>query len=236
MASYDDFWGRMKQAGPGLIDLGLGLYGRNAANSEMDQRRQRVEGGLFKQANDLAGSQLARGGNFDPRAAGQERFNAAQGMLRGVDEKALADLMRYQHGKGTSGLATYNPGVEGITPNGTAMNPQLAAYYAGKGARDSKMAYDALGQGEAQLDSILKRAGMLQGAAGNAQSTGMRGEALRPSRAMQNMELLKKGAGLLGNEKVFGQGGLFGKGIDWLKDSFDFSDLGFDIGFGDWWN
>jgi hypothetical protein len=50
------------------------------------------------------------------------------------------------------------------------------------------------------------------------------------------MELLKKGAGLLGNEKVFGQGGLFGKGIDWLKDSFDFSDLGFDIGFGDWWN
>lgn len=238
MGSYDDFWGRMKQAGPGLIDLGLGIYGRGQANAEMGERRNRVEGGLFKQANDLAGQQLARGGSFDPRAAGQERFNAAQGMLAGVDAKDLADLMRSQYGKGTMGLSNYNPGVEGITPNGQAMNPALAAYYAGKGARDSKMAYDSLGQGEAQLDSILKRAGMLQGAAGNAQTTGMRGEALRPSRAMQNMELLKKGAGILGNEKIFGQGGMFGKGIDWLKDSFGGGglDLGFDLGFGDWWN
>lgn len=231
MASYDDFWNRVKQAGPGLLDLGLGLYGQKAANAEMGDRRKRVEGGLFGQSNALAQQQLARAGSFDPRAAGQERFNMAQGMLRGVDEKDLADLTRSQYVRGTMGVSNYNPGVEGITPNGTPMNPALAAYYAGKGARDARMAYDALGQGEAQLDRYLDRAGRLQTTGSNAQMTGVRGEALRPSRAMQNLELLKKGVGILGNEKIFGQGGLFGKGIDLMKGAFDF-DIGDAMQFG----
>ena len=35
--------------------------------------------------------------------------------------------MRSLYAKGMLGVATYNPGVPGVTPNGTPMNPQLAA-------------------------------------------------------------------------------------------------------------
>jgi hypothetical protein len=142
-------------------------------------------------------------GGMDPRALGQERYDATQGLLAGSDAKNEADLMRMLQAKGMLGAATFNPGVEGITPNGTAMNPKLAAYYAAKNARDAKMAAGALDQGDA-----------LQGQAANTQRAGMVAQDSQPSKSAATMQLLK-GIGGVAKDT-----GLFGMGADWLKRTF----------------
>jgi len=239
MAGYDDFWGKVGtaagQAAPGMLDLGLGIYSRNQGQSEAANRLRKAQGPLYQQSMTGAQTALSRAGSMDPRAAANERFNAAQGMLSGVDAKDLDALMAKMHVDGNSGVSTYNPGVAGITPNGTPMNPKLAAYYAGKGARDSKLAYDSLTEGEAQIDRMLGRSGKLQQQAANTQSTGIAAQRTQPSRAAANLELLKGFGGVMKDS------GMLGIGTDWLRKKMggfdfardlDFSGLNFD-GLGD---
>lgn len=245
MAMQDsDFWRRMGQAAPGLFDLGVGLYGRNAAEKEAAGRLGKAQGPLYGQAMNLASGQLAAGGNFDPRAAAAERFNAQRGLLAGPDAKAEADMMRMLHSKGMLGSANYNPGVEGIAP-GTLMNPHMAAFYAGRGARDARMAADSLDGGEAQLDRYLNRAGMLQRTASGTQSTGLEAQRTQPSRSASNMNLLKSAGGILKDTGMlkgigdwFTNGGFSGQGLPFAPQEFDFGGLGdFDFDFGsslDW--
>jgi hypothetical protein len=236
MSSYDEFWNRMERAAPGLLDAGLGVYTRNRANAEAQSRLRAAQGPLYD-AN-MAGAQtaLARAGSMDPRAAAQERLDAQRGLLSGADAKSEADLMRMLHSKGMLGVANYNPGVEGITPSGVAMNPHVAAFHAARNARDAKMAAGSMDAGEAQLDRMLDRSGMLQRNAAAQQQTGLQAQRTQPSRAASNAELLKGIGGVLTNKDIWGRsGGLFGIGVDWLKDSRG-GGLGFDVGFGEGWN
>lgn len=211
MTTLDDFWGRVQNAAPGMLDLGLGIYSRNDAQSEAKKRLAGVQGPLYQQA--MAGSQtaLSRAGSMDPKAAAQERFNAAQGLLAGKDAKTEADLMRMLHAKGMLGTANYNPGVEGIDPSTVAMNPHMAAYYAGRGARDANLAYKSLGEGEEQIDRMLNRSGVLQNQAANTQNAGITADRRIPSRSAATAELLKGFGGVLKDS------GMLGMGTDWLK-------------------
>lgn len=217
-----DIWGRMGQAAPGLFDFGVGLYGANAGQKEAAERLRRAQGPLFQ--SQMAGAQTAidAASGMDPRALGAERFAAEQGLLAGTDAKNMDDLMRMLRAKGMLGVANYNPGVEGITPTGTAMNPHVAAFLAAKNARDAKMAAGSLDAGEAQLDRMLKRSGMLQDQAANTQRAGMTAQGSQPSRSLRNVELLKGAGSILKDAGVFNdvfkQGGLLGQGVDWLKD------------------
>jgi hypothetical protein len=214
MATTDDFWGRMKGGAGGMFDLGAGLYGRSAGAKEASSRLRASQGPLYDTQMAGANQALNVAGGMDPRALGQERYDATQGLLAGSDAKNEADLMRMLQAKGMLGAATFNPGVEGITPNGTAMNPKLAAYYAAKNARDAKMAAGALDQGDAMLDRQINRAGALQGQAANTQRAGMVAQDSQPSKSAATMQLLK-GIGGVAKDT-----GLFGMGADWLKRTF----------------
>ena len=212
---FDNFWSK---AGPGLFDLGTGVYGMRAGQREAQQRLNQAQGPAYQTQMDAAQQVLGAAGNFDPRAAGAERLKQQQGLLAGTDAKSEADLMRMLHSKGMLGSATYNPGVEGITPNGTAMNPLMASYYAARNARDAKMAAGALDAGEAQLDRQLNRAGMLQKNAQTARTAELDAQKTIPSRSTANVNLLKGASGIfkdLGG--VSGIGGMIGGGMDWLK-------------------
>jgi hypothetical protein len=199
MAGYDDFWGRMNKAGPGMIDMGLGLFGQRQAQNEAAQRLRAAQGPAYQGAMSVASA--------DPAAAATKDFKAAQGMLAGVDAKSEADLMRMLYAKGMLGVANYNPGVEGIAPSATAMNPHMAAYYAARGGRDAKMALDARDRAEMSQGRALDRAGQ-------AQRIGMDAQGSQPSRSAATMNLLKGASGILKDT------GMFDMGMDWLKKSF----------------
>ena len=219
MAMQDqDFWRRMGKAAPGLFDLGVGLYGMSAGNKEAKQRLATAQGPLYQQAMGASGQALTAAGSMDPKAAAAERYNAAQGLLAGQDAASEQQMMRMLQAKGMLGAANYNPGVEGIAPSNVAMNPQMAAFYAARNARNGRMAYDALNEGESQTDRMLARSGALQRQAAGTQEAGLRGQGTIPSRSKQTVELLKGAGGLLmKNPDVLKDiGGMLGRGFDWL--------------------
>lgn len=160
--SFEDFWADPRsrnQVYGGMLDLGIGAYGMQAGRKEAAKRLNETPYADFNTASRTA---LSRAGSMDPQAFAQQRFDAQRGLLAGVDAKSEADLMRQLYAKGLLGVANYNPGVEGIAPGTTAMNPHLAAFYAARNARDAKMSADSLDAGQAQIDRELNRSGMLQ--------------------------------------------------------------------------
>ncbi len=223
MATYDDFWNRyLPQVGPGLLDFGVGLYNKRQGQNEAASRLSAAQGPLYGQYMGAAGTTLGQAGGFDPQAFAADRFNAQQQLLNPVYDKQLGDLMSTLRARGQLGISTYNPGVPGITPNGTPMNPQLAAFFAAQNAQRSKDAYNSLGAGQDYLDNLVKRAGMLQGGANATQNTGIAAQSTQPSRAAGNAELLKGLTGVLKNSNAVKQiPGMIGGGIDWLKGVFN---------------
>ena len=210
-----DFWRRM---GPGLFDLGTGIYSRNQASREADSRLRDARGPLYDANTAGAQRALAQADSMDPKAAAAERFNAQQGLLAGPDAASEDQLMRMLYSRGLLGVSNYNPGVEGIAPGGPAMNPHVAAFYAARNARNSKMAADSLDAGEAQLDRQINRAGMLQGNAARAQQTGIQANGMRPSRAAGNAEMLRGIGGILKDTDLLRRlPGMIGSGVDWLR-------------------
>lgn len=218
MAMMDqDFWRRAEKGVPGMFDLGAGLYGMNAGQKEGQQRLNAAQDPLYRQASTASGAALTAAGNMDPRAAAAERFNAQSGLLAGKDSADEASLMRMLHAKGMLGAASFNPGVEGVNPTGTPMNPQMAAFYAARGGRDARMAADSLDFGDNQVDRMLKRSGMLGDQAANRQRSGIAAQGMIPSRTAANVNLLKGVGDVMKNTGVLKDvGGLFGKGYDWL--------------------
>lgn len=217
--SYDDFWGRLKGATPGLFDLGAGLYGANAANKEAASRLRAAQGPLYDQQMGMASGMLTQAGNFDPNTAARARFDQAQALLAPKDAKDAAALQRMLYARGQGGAASYT-GVDGAS-GGQPVNPQMAAYLQEKNRRNAAMAYDSLDQGDRMLTGMLGRANTLQQGAANAQATGLAAQGTQPSRAAQQMNLLKGAAGVLGKAGAFKPlQGMFDKGVDWLKGQF----------------
>lgn len=222
MAMQDtDFWRRAGKAAPGLFDLGVGVYGMSAAEDEAEQRLKAAQGPQYDAALAASSTALKRAGSLDPQKAAQQRFKAQSGLLAGKDAADEAALLRMLHHQGMLDVANFNPGVKGITPSGVAMNPHLAAFYAGRGARDATMAADSLDYGDRTLDNMLKRSGMLQDQAAARQRMGLEASRTQPSRAASRMNLLKGGAGILRdtgllNDLWKGAQGLFGDDGDWF--------------------
>ena len=221
----------MGKGAPGLFDFGTGIYTRRQAEEENAKRLREAQGPLYDKAMGGAQTSLNMAGGFDPKAHAAERFNAGQGLLAGKDAADEASLMRSLYAKGMLGAGKYNPGVEGITPNGAVMNPQLAAFYAARNARNAKMAQDSLGQGEEYLNNLMKRSGMLQDQAIRKQAGGLTAQNTQPSRATGTAEMLKGVSGILKDT------GLFNTGVDWLKKILGGGSPGYggDIFGGDWY-
>lgn len=215
-SATDSFWNRFDagKAAGGLFNVGAGLYGRNAGANEAARRLRTAQGPLYDAQMQGAQTAMTRAGSMDPRALGQERYNAEQGLLAGKDASDEAAILRRLQAQGMLGAETYNPGIKGVTPNGTPMNPQLAAYYATKQGRDATMAAGSLDAGNKDLDMMLQRGGMLQGQAANTQAAGLTAMGKTPSRSGANMEILKA------LSSVGKDSGLFGMGANWLRNQF----------------
>ena len=208
MADYNEFWGR---AGPGLLDLGVGLYNKRAGQKEAQQRLQAAQGPLFQQAQAGAGGMLAQAGDFNPDELAASRFAAGEEMLAPVQAKQQADLIRMLRAKGMLGISNYNPGVEGVTPSGQAMNPQLAAFFAAQNADRTKRQQAALGQGQEYANQLVGRAGDLQRIGAGAQGTGLEAQRTQPSRAASNAGLIRGAVDIFRqNPNIIGDiGGMF---------------------------
>ncbi len=246
----DDFWSK---AGPGLLDFGLNLYSKSAAEREAEERLKRARGPLYNQGQDAA--QLALGQatttmgqatNFDPDKYAAEHFAKQQALMKPVQDRNFADITRALYAKGQLGTGVYNPGVEGIEASGMLMNPKLAAFFAAQNAQRSKDSLTSMEAGQSYLDRLLKRAGAAgQNAstaaqiAANAQSTGLAGERVLPSKSTSNAQLIKGGLGVLKDTGILGDifkpGGMISSGTDWLKSIFSGSGgWESDWGSGDW--
>jgi hypothetical protein len=219
MAMMDqDFWRRASKAAPGLFDLGIGAYGMSAGQKEAEQRLQGARGPAYDQAMNASAEALTRAGNMDPNAAAAERYKAQTGLMAGKDAADETQLMRMLQSRGLLGAANYNPGVEGIAPSGTPMNPQLAAFYAARGGRDAKIAADSLDAGDQRVNMMLQRSGMLANQAANQQRSGLAAASTQPSRVAGTVNLLKGASGILKDlGGVSGAKGLLGQGFDWLR-------------------
>jgi hypothetical protein len=97
------------------------------------------------------------------------------------------------------------------------MNPQMAAFYAARNARDGRMAYDSLNEGEAQIDRQVNRSNSLARQANYGRDAALRARASVPSKAAGTAELLKGGLGLAKETGLLkALPGLFKDGYDWL--------------------
>lgn len=235
--SFADFWADPRsrnQVYGGMLDFGIGAYGMQAGRKEAEQKLRAAQGPLYDASMAASGRALGQAGSMDPQAFAQQRFDAQRGLLSGVDAKSEADLMRQLQAKGLLGVSNYNPGVEGIAPGTTAMNPHLAAFYAARNARDARMSADSLDAGQAQIDRYLKRSGMLQQQAANRQSTGLEAQRTQPSRSTANMNLLRGAAGILKDTGMLP--GMVSTGKDWLSGLFSGNDFDLDsFDFGGGW-
>lgn len=230
-----DFW---SQAVPGMLNFGFGMYNRNAAQSEAEEKLRRARGPLYDQSMNAATGVMNQAGAFDPQAHAAERFGAQQALLKPVQDRQLADFMSMLRAKGQLGMGTYNAGLEGgATDAGMLMNPQMAAFFAAQNAQRSKDAYGALGEGQSYLDNLLKRSTGLQTQAGATQRAGLEGQRTLPAKATANRELYKGGAGMLQN--ILKPGGMAGvKDVGgWIQSlfqpKFEPPVIPFDPGFAD---
>lgn len=221
-------WGMAKTAAPGLFDLISGGVTSRMGQNEAANRLRTAQGPLYGQSMDAAQAALGQAGSMDPNAFAKQRFDAQQGMLAGKDAADMQSLQRILQAQGQGGLAAFNPGVDGINPNGQAMNPQMAAFLAAKNARDSKMSADSLDAGQAQIDRLVNRSGMLQKNAAATQGAGITAQGTQPSKSAAMLKMLG-GAG-----DIMKKSGMFGTGMDWLKKTIGNSGWGnFDFSAGD---
>lgn len=206
-----DFWDTFGKAAPGMFGTAAGLWAKNAAQKEAEDRLRQVQDPLYAQQQAAAQKSLALAGSMDPKALAAERLKAEQDLLAPKDAADLTDLQQRLYTTGTAGLGTYNSGSG--TP-GMLVNPGMNAYYAAKMDRDRMLAADALNQGESYLDRLNARAGTLQNQAIWRQRANMEAQRTIPTSTDKTLELLKSGIGMA---KDFG---LFGKGLDWLRGQF----------------
>src|SRR5438477_4788886 len=87
-----DWWDYLKRAGPGLFDIGAGIYGRSAGIGEAADRLKQAQGPVYDAAMAGAGSSLAQAGSMDPNAMAANRFAANRALVAPVQSKNLGDL------------------------------------------------------------------------------------------------------------------------------------------------
>lgn len=200
MAMQDqDFWRRAGEATPGMLNLGVGLWGNRAARKEGEAELAKAQGPEYQRAMQASQGALASAGSMDPKAAAAERFGAAQGLLKGKDAADEAALMRMLQSKGLLGLSSFDPGQAGafgVTTAGGPINPIAAAHFAARNARNADMAYKSLNEGEAQIGRMLDRSGALQTQANNQRANTLNARGTIPSKAAGTSELLKGALGI----------------------------------------
>jgi hypothetical protein len=225
-----DFWRRAADETPGMLNLGVGLWGNNAARKEATNELNTAQGPEYQAAMGASQGALARAGSMDPQAAAQQRYNQAQGLLKGGDAASEDQLMRMLHSRGLLGVSNFNPNqksimVPGFDPatmggmptGGAAVNPHMAAFYAARNARDGRMAYQSLDEGEAQTDRLLQRSGRLQNQANQGRDSTLQARDTIPSKAAGTAQLLKSGLGLMKETGLLKDlPGMFRSGYDWL--------------------
>lgn len=231
MAMQDqDFWRRMGRAAPGLFDLGAGVYGMNEAQDEAAANLQAARDPYYQAASAGASTALKRADGINPKKAGAEWLRTQRGLLRPGDAADEAALMRQLQATGMLGAASY--GVQGPgAAEGVAQNPLAAAFYAQRANRDAKLAAEAFDRGEAQIDRMVNRSGMLSGQAANRQNANLNALRTQPSRAASRLNLLKGAGSILKDTGVLKDiGGLFGN-LDWLDTGPDAWGTDFSMGF-----
>jgi hypothetical protein len=211
-----DFWKRTETAAPGMLQLGAGLWGTNAARREGKDNLAAAQGPEYAAAMGASQGALAQAGSMDPKAAAQERFNAAQGMLASKDATDMQSFQRMLQKQGQGGMATYG----GVEPGGAPINPQMAAYFAEKNKRDAALAYHSLREGEDQTDRMLNRSSALQNQANQQRASTLGARKAVPSKAAGTANFLKSGIGLAKDTGLLsGLPGMLKGGFDWLGGS-----------------
>ena len=229
MPTSSSFWDSI---GPGLVNTGLGVLRKRYDKKDQDERQRRAQGPLYDQQIGLAGTALNRAASLDPQAVAQERFNAQQALLAEGDRGAEEALMRRLVAQGQSGIASYGGQAGAQQTPGQPINPQLAALYAAREARNAQSAFDSLNEGEAQIDRQVQRANTLSGQAENTRATRLPTTPSRPSTTSQILsgaaKLLQQPNAIPGLFSAVGDiwgslKGAFG-GNNWLNDDQWFSD------------
>lgn len=225
-----DFWRRAEAAAPGMLELGVGLWGNRAGRKAAQGDLNAAQGPEYQAAMGASQEALRRAGSMDPKAAAAERYGAAQGLLKGGDAASEDQLMRMLHSRGLLGVSNFNPNqksdlVPGFDPatmggmptGGVAVNPHVAAFHAARNARDGRMAFESLREGEDQVGRMLDRSGRLQTQANNQRASTLDARATVPSKSVGTAQLLKGGVNLARETGLLkALPGMLGKGYDWL--------------------
>lgn len=207
-----------------LYDFGTGMLSNQMGQNEARARLGAAQGPVYNAANTGAASSIAAAGNMDPNTFAAQRFQQQQALVNPAQQKQIEDVRRSLQARGIGGLGVYNPGIEGFTPNGQVVSPELAAAYAGINSANNKSAYGAMDEGQTYLNNLLQRSGMLTTQAGNAQTTGLAGQGRLPSRAAGFGQFA---TGLGSVLKQPGMAGMLGQGVDWLGNKTGFWDSNF---------
>lgn len=211
------FW---EKFGPGMLQLGGGYLGERMAARRGEAELRKAQGPLYDQLMGQAGRSLSLAGSMDPQVMAAQRFAQQQALLAPGMEADRQDLMRQLQKQGLLGVSSFSPVPGTVATPGVAMNPHLAALYAAQEGAKAKSAYDAQREGEAYLDSLLRRSGMLQGQAQVARSTGQMARGYLPSKPSIGETLLRGGMSLLKDPRALKSvTGMIGSGIDWLRGS-----------------
>lgn len=193
------FWDTM---GPGMLQLGGGFVGQRMAANRAEADLRKAQGPLYDKTMNLAGQSLSLAGGMDPQAMAAQRFAQQQALLAPGQEADVQALMRQLAARGQLGVASHGAVAGTAATPGVPMNPQLAALYAAQAGAKAKSAYDSQREGEAYLDSLLRRSGMLQGQAQTARSTGQTARNYMPGKPSIAETLLKGGMNLLKDKQV----------------------------------
>jgi hypothetical protein len=161
------FW---DQIGPGLLDTGLTVYEQRREADAREKLLRRAQGPLYDQQQQTAAQSLALASGADPTKAAAERFAEQQKLLAPGQEADMQNLMQMLQSKGLLGLSTYSPTPGTAPAPGVATNPFVASLLAAREGAKQKSAFDALNEGEAQVDRMLDRSGKLQTQAQQAQT------------------------------------------------------------------
>jgi hypothetical protein len=207
------------QLGGGLLQGGGNLLLQQMKRRQAESELRRAQGPLYNQQQSMAGQSLALASGMDPRAAAAERFEAQQALQAPGNAAAEQALMRQLHKQGLLGVSSFQPVPGTVQTPGVGMNPHMAALYAAQQGARSQAAYDALREGEGQIDRMVNRSGALQGQAQRAQQAGMLARAGMPQKPSVGQTLLSGGLKLLQDPKAIKTiGGLLGSAGGWLRD------------------
>jgi hypothetical protein len=215
-------------AAGGMFDTVLGLYGARQGAKGNEEMLRRAQGPLYQQSMGAAGQALTNAGNMDPKAAAQERFNAQQALLKGSDQASENELFRRLHSMGMLGASTFEgAGTDPVSgtrqswgADAGAVNPQMAAFYAARNARNSRAAYDSLNEGEQQIDRQLGRSSRLASQANSLQNQGLTAQRTQVNPGAKKFNVASGAAKIAKDLGITGSiGGMLSGGIDWLGDA-----------------